>query len=169
MAGSESAVEVALDAGPIIHLDEIDALDLLADFTALTPEAVWAEVGRHRPRALDHSTLASSRCPAPHDERVAALASVFGLGAGEREALALARLRGCMVFTDDAAARLAAESLGLRVHGTLGVLIRATRAGRRTPVQVLAHLQELPRRSTLHLRASLLAQVIEQVRAAYGL
>lgn len=27
VAGSESAVEVALDAGPIIHLDEIDALD----------------------------------------------------------------------------------------------------------------------------------------------
>lgn len=128
VAGSEPAVDVALD-GPIIDLDEIDALDLLADFTALAPEAVWAEVGRHRPRALDHSTLASSRCPAPHDERVAALASVFGLGAGEREALALARLRGCMVFTDDAAARLAAESLGLRVHGTLGVLIRATRSG----------------------------------------
>lgn len=168
MAGSEP-VEVALDAGPIIHLDEIDAVDLLADFAVRTPDAVWAEVGWHRPRALNHPTLALSRCTAPLDERVAALAAVFGLGAGEAEALALGRLRGCMVFTDDAAARFAAESLGLRVHGTLGVLIRAARVGHRSPAQVLALLDDLPHRSTLHLRASLLAQVIEQVRAAHGL
>ena len=33
---------VVCDAGPLIHLDEVGALDLLADFAEiLVPEAVW--------------------------------------------------------------------------------------------------------------------------------
>lgn len=35
------------DAGPIIHLDELDCLDVLADFEKVyVPEAVWLEVLR---------------------------------------------------------------------------------------------------------------------------
>lgn len=166
MAGTEAAV---LDAGPIIHLDEIGALDLLGELALVTPGAVWAEVERHRPRALEHALLASSRCSAPHDERVAALATLLGLGAGEHEAMAVARQRSAMLLTDDTAARVAAESLALRAHGTLGIVIRAARTGRRSPAQVLALLEDLPRRSSLHLRASLLAQVTREVRSAYGL
>jgi len=46
MATTESpALIVVCDAGPLIHLDEIDALDLLADFPrVLVPDAVWREV-----------------------------------------------------------------------------------------------------------------------------
>jgi len=44
---------VVADAGPLIHLDELGCLDLLADFGAVVvPDAVWREVERHRPRAL---------------------------------------------------------------------------------------------------------------------
>ena len=32
------------DAGPLIHLDELASLDLLAEFTIWVPDAVWAEV-----------------------------------------------------------------------------------------------------------------------------
>lgn len=40
-------------AGRLMRLDELYALDLLADFTeVLVPDAVWREVERHRPRAL---------------------------------------------------------------------------------------------------------------------
>lgn len=166
---SETTERVVCDAGPIIHLDELDALDLLADFAIHTPETVWLEVTRHRPRALKHAALASSQCYAPQDERVADLASVFGLAAGECEALALAHRGGDMLLTDDAAARLAAEGLGLRVHGTLGVIVRSARVGRRSPQEVIELLSSVPRQSSLHLRASLLATVIDQVRAAYKL
>ncbi len=39
-----------LDAGPIIHLDQLDALDLVADFDRrLVPERVWREAEAHRP------------------------------------------------------------------------------------------------------------------------
>ncbi len=46
---------IVCDAGPLIHLHEISALDLLADFgRVLVPAAVWREVQRHRPAALAH-------------------------------------------------------------------------------------------------------------------
>jgi hypothetical protein len=49
----ESLPVVIADAGPLIHLDELDSLSILADFTQVwIPDAVWLEVERHRPEAL---------------------------------------------------------------------------------------------------------------------
>lgn len=48
---------VVCDAGPLIHLDELGCVELLADFPqVLVPLAVWDEVAKHRPNALNHST-----------------------------------------------------------------------------------------------------------------
>ena len=45
---------VIADAGPLIHLDELASFDILADFgTVIVPDAVWREVERHRPNALE--------------------------------------------------------------------------------------------------------------------
>ena len=53
---------VVCDAGPLIHLDELDALGLLVDFAeVLVPDAVWREVERHRPRALTHPGVTLQR------------------------------------------------------------------------------------------------------------
>jgi predicted nucleic acid-binding protein len=41
---------VVCDAGPLIHLDEVGSMELLADFPqVLVPLAVWEEVTKHRP------------------------------------------------------------------------------------------------------------------------
>ena len=50
MEKTDSIQNVILDAGPIIHLEEIDCLYLLTDFKRLIiPDAVWREVEYHRP------------------------------------------------------------------------------------------------------------------------
>ena len=50
MAPGSRPVVVA-DAGPLIHLDELGSLDVLADFSAVhVPKLVWQEVLRHRPK-----------------------------------------------------------------------------------------------------------------------
>ena len=55
---------VVCDAGPIIHLDELDSLPLLADFDRiLIPEQVWQEVERYRPEALTQSGLPLQKNP----------------------------------------------------------------------------------------------------------
>ncbi|WP_044413547.1 hypothetical protein [Thiomicrospira microaerophila] len=56
MARTESLV--VADAGPIIHLDELGALDVVSDFQQiLVAEAVWQEVEHHRPQALQNKAI----------------------------------------------------------------------------------------------------------------
>lgn len=166
-------IRVVCDAGPIIHLDELKCLDLLADFDAvLVLEAVWHEVTRHRPEALTRSDVQLARVTTALREQAgfAALAQAFSLDAGEQEALALVRQQpNAMLLTDDAAARLVAEQMGLRAHGTLGVLLRSIRRGLRTPEQVLSLLRSLPQDSTLYIRTSLLDTILARVRQEFGL
>lgn len=167
-----ATTEVVCDAGPLIHLDEMDSLDLLADFEAvIVPEAAWAKVQRHRPAALEHPDV-HLQCVeiGEPDVQMETLLRALSLDAGETEALILmAQHPQAMYLTDDAAARLAAEQLGYRVHGTIGVLIRAIRRGRRKPAEVVDLLREIPHRSTLFVRPALLQDIIRQLEDELGL
>ncbi|NEX18679.1 MAG: hypothetical protein C1943_19300 [Halochromatium sp.] len=73
--------------------------------------------------------------------------------------------RDSLLLTDDTAARLAAKALGIAAHGTLGLLVRAIRQKTRSRSEVLAVLRAIPTRTTLHIRPSLLAEVITEVDA----
>lgn len=85
------------DAGPVIHLHELDALDLLSSFQPLLiPHAVSEEIIQHRTIAF----------------------ADFGL---------TLQNPSCLFLTDDAAARLAAQQFRVEVHGTIGILLRAVR------------------------------------------
>ena len=82
----------------------------------------------------------------------------------EQAALTLMQNHSDAIFlTDDAAARLTAVTLGYRVHGSIGILIRAIRRNQMTKDDVLTILKELPRKSTLYVRSSLLENIINQI------
>jgi len=167
MAATDCHDLVIADAGPLIHLDELGCLDLLKDFTrVLVPEAVWFEVEKHRPTALTGLSLERVQTEAA-DPRVATLSLTFTLHRGEREALTLlSRYPYALFLTDDTAARLAAQALSARVHGTLGLVVRAFRRGQRSKDEVIGLLRAIPECTTLHIRPSLLSEVIGQVEAA---
>lgn len=169
MATTEPALVVA-DAGPLIHLDELDALDVLSDYAAIfVPNAVWLEVQHHRPKVLQYTLIKLVRQlpPAP-SARINAMTAIYTLHHGEREALALCLDRAIdELLTDDTAARLAAKSLNIGAHGTLGLLIRAVRQQLRTPSEVLALLAAIPQQTTLHIRTSLLSEVIARVKVEW--
>ena len=159
---------VVCDAGPLIHLSELACLDLLLDFDhVLIPEIVTQEVEKHRPGALvpfDHrfAQIPDAEIAAPRV--LEQIQHSYELHAGELTALALALQNpGAILLTDDSAARLAAQTLQLTVHGTIGVLLRSLRRQQRTKAQVLALLRELPARSTLHIAPSLLASIVVEV------
>jgi predicted nucleic acid-binding protein len=160
---------VVCDAGPLIHLDQLDCLDLLADFSrVVVPDVVWREVEHHRPTALDQKTIRLERLE-PREEPSAELISLhrlLALHAGEVQALQLAQeLDADFLLTDDSAAKLAAKTLHVSAHGTLGVLLRAIRRRQRTPKEILNVLNALPVRSTLHVKRELLDEIIRQVEA----
>jgi predicted nucleic acid-binding protein len=90
---------------------------------------------------------------------------LFSLDRGEVEALALMdRIPRALFLTDDAAARVVGAQMGFRVHGTIGIVIRSIRRGQRQPEEVLSILESIPAQSTLHVRPSLLEEIIRRVR-----
>ena len=120
---------VVCDTGPILHLSEAGALGLLEQTgEVLIPPIVDHEVARHvqdwtsrRPGWL--------RVESPQHPLVEQLeqwAAQIDLGAGEMEAIVLAKSRAAdWLLTDDAAARVVATLLEMEVHGSLGVVLWA--------------------------------------------
>ena len=161
---AEGLLAAIADAGPLIHLDELDVLVVLEAFTeVLVPSVVAGEADHHRPGWLD-------RAPAvvgiedPDSERVSAMMELGALDPGEAAALALWETRNdAIVLCDDLQARRHAESMGCSIAGTLGLLLRAARTHQMPRERVTALLLELPTRTTLHLRPSLLTRAIQTI------
>jgi predicted nucleic acid-binding protein len=169
MAKTKPALVVA-DAGPLIHLDELAALDVLSDYAEVfVPNAVWLEVQNHRPQALQQTSVNLVRQPSPPaSARINAMTAMYTLHHGEREALSLCLDHAVdVLLTDDTAARLAAKTLNITTHGTLGLLIRAVRQHLRTPSEVLALLTAVPQQTTLHIRPSLLNEIVTRVKTEW--
>ncbi len=161
---------IVSDAGPLIHLDELGCLDLLRDLgTILIPREVWTEVVGHRPQLTIRNLPAANivDIAVEPSARLLSLSDALGLDIGERAAIALMEGgSGKLLLCDDAAARLAAESLGFTVRGTIGIVVRSIRMAARTRQQVLALLRELPTKSSLHLSRQLLETVVKEVERA---
>ena len=117
---------------PLIALARIQRLDLVPAVlqSILIPPAVAREIEPSIPVVpawVSVKVLSSQRAP---------LTSRGRLGDGEREAIALAMEIGAdAVLIDERAGRRVAEEAGLRVIGTLGLLLEAKRAGHVTTIR----------------------------------
>jgi predicted nucleic acid-binding protein len=164
----KSKIRVVCDAGPIIHLDELDCLDLLTDFQEiLISDTIWKEIKRYRPLDLKRSDLSFTLSPVkyPISEILLAICRIFSLDAGETEALAIMENNPNTVFlTDDASARLVAKQMGFKVHGTIGILVRSIRRGQMKPEEVISIIKKIPIKSTLHIKPSLIEEVISRIK-----
>ncbi|MBA7618628.1 hypothetical protein ES703_25958 [subsurface metagenome] len=90
MAKNNSMTEVVCDAGPLIHLDELNCLELLSDFDKIiVPEAVWEEVFRNRPSALNNSKLTKVKVSRTDDVEYLSIIRAFSLDEGEQAALSI--------------------------------------------------------------------------------
>jgi predicted nucleic acid-binding protein len=126
--------EVISDTSPLQYLHQLGLLDLLPQLVGqvAVPQAVVDEL--EEGRALGHdlpdvTSLGWIGVRVPASTQYVASPT---LGRGETEVLALALelpKGGAVVIIDDAKAREVAGRLGLRLTGTLGVLLDAKRAG----------------------------------------
>jgi len=155
------------NASPLIFLGNAGRLDLLRLVGAsriLVPEGVYREVvaSAHRDRActaLTSTDWIERVGPTPVPTGVVE----WDLDPGEAEVVALAlATNGAAALIDDLAGRKCALALGLRVLGTLGVVVAAHRRG---------HVPE-PRRLLLELRSAgmwLSDRVIDRALALAGI
>jgi predicted nucleic acid-binding protein len=98
------------------------------------------------------------RLGTPYDEEATAWQQAGLLDAGEAEAIALARqVQADWFLTDDAAARLFAQALGLEVHGSLGIVLWAAAVGHLNRVAAEAALNRLAQ-SSLWVSANVLTE-----------
>ncbi len=112
---------VICDSACLIALERIDRLDLLpALFDPVqVPPAVQEEFGL----SLDWLSVA-----APSDRALVAALGML-VDSGEAEALALACERGWTIVLDDRQARSVGKRLGLRIIGTVALIVRAKKRG----------------------------------------
>lgn len=153
--------EIICNTSPLQYLHQLGLLHLLpALVTRVTvPTAVEKELAVGRalglslpdPNVLDWVDI---RQPASF----VALPLVTDLGPGETEVLALAlESSDAVVILDDGMARQVAETLGIRLTGTLGILLDAKRKGLIQAVApLLDQLQNLRFRLAAHTREAIL-------------
>ena len=126
-------MQVVSNTGPLLHLREIGALELLSHVgTLFIPKAVQVEMEYHvptwptdRPSWISEHPLTDVAQQEAHSWYQAGL-----LDPGEAEAIALARqLNPDWFLTDDSAARVIAQKHELEVHGSLGIVLWAAAKG----------------------------------------
>lgn len=127
-------MRVVSNASPLIALARIGRLDVLFELfgQVLLPEAVWHEVvveGRGEPGAAEVAACTwISRATVANVDLVTALRQ--DLDAGEAAAIALAlESKADLLIMDERLGRETATHLGLRIVGTVGLLVHAKSAG----------------------------------------
>ena len=137
------------DTGPVLHLAEAGALELLPMLgEVVMPPAVHEELSRMRSAPVFPPALQVCQLEARFGAEALDWCKAGLVDRGEAQAIALARqMSADILLTDDAAARLLATSLGLKARGSLGVVLWL--AGQRRISQTVAalHLENLSRTS----------------------
>ncbi len=154
---------VVCDTGPLLHLAEADALELLSHVPQiLIPPTVEAEMLylRSNWRSVRPPWIRIGHLSPSHSVEAKAWFSADLLDAGEAEAVALARqVKASWLLTDDAAAALFGRSLGLEVHGSLGVVLWCAAKGYSTAGEGRVVLQRI-RGSSLWLSNRVMSEAL---------
>ena len=149
-----------LDAGPIIHLHEIDSLqvcDVILD-RVVAPEVVH-EVGsikiKARTAQLDGLAKDFSKL----------LVEEYDLDLGEAQSIAVCRKEKIsLFFTDDLDARDIARRFGMEPHGTLALSLRALREGLLDSHGAVSLIDKLYDQSSLYLTKDLVVYAHREIQ-----
>jgi predicted nucleic acid-binding protein len=146
------------DAGPLIHLAEIDSLELFATFdTLLVPETVYTEVdaGGVPDELADRSyeLVEADEGQVEPEE----------LDPGERAAIAVAEERGIVLLTDDLAARQAASDVGVEVRGSIGVIALGYGRGLLDRDEAASRMRALQRETSLFVTEAVVERGIQML------
>lgn len=124
--------KVVSNTTPIISLLKIGRLEILKDLykEIYIPQEVFSEIeaGKHKKNYLNLSEFEWIKIEQIQDRK--SIAYFLDLDKGEAEAIILAtEIEADLILLDEALGRFHAKNTGLKVTGTIGVLIKAKKKG----------------------------------------
>ncbi|MBD3155488.1 MAG: DUF3368 domain-containing protein [Candidatus Aenigmarchaeota archaeon] len=161
--------EAVSNSGPLIHLSQVKSFDA---FEIIEKIYITNEI---------FSEVCSSELPGNKEVRESKLIEVkdlkdrskdmsklisqkYSLDLGEATAISLAKQEKIkLFFTDDLAARIVAKELGLEVHGTIGIILRAFRSGIFTKERALKIIENLHTKSSIFITKDLVNYIIREI------
>ncbi len=172
-------MKAVANAGPLIALGKLGLVHLLKPLhdQVLVPSIVYEEVVTRGVELGQPDAYLVQMAVARHDLLVVDLAKsetetteqAGGLHSGELAAIALATQEGSdWLLLDDQLARERAHALGLRVKGTLGVIVEAHRRGLLTDEEVELIFEAIIARDDIWISDMLVRRVREAWRQRFG-
>ncbi|MBI4323652.1 MAG: DUF3368 domain-containing protein [Chloroflexi bacterium] len=148
---------VVSDSSPLIYFTRLDQFTLLRQLYdhVLVPPAVWRELavqGKGRPEAEMLRSAVSEgwiELAAPGHQPGPTAFRSGRLDPGEQEAILLAREKQALLIIDETRGRKVARELGIKVTGTLGVLVEAKQ--RNLLPSIKESIDRLRAETTFHL------------------
>lgn len=143
------------DAGPIIHLAEIESLSVLSAVDELLiPQTVYDE--------LEAGTVPTGLDDLSYDVVEADPAALsIELDPGETAALAIATDRSAVLLTDDLEARDAAADLDIEVHGSIGIIVLAYTRDRISKPRAIDLMRTLQSETSLFITDAVVERGVE--------
>ena len=162
---------VIADTTPIITLLKLERLELLEKIfgQVIIPNAVYEELTANQKylseaKVIDDCSFLK-RGEVSDRQAIKILREVVGLDAGESEAIALADEQGAdLLIIDERKGRRAAKQIGLKITGTIGILIQAFDSNILSRQEIFSCL-EILRSGDIRISDALFETVLEHVNA----
>ncbi len=160
-------MKIVSNASPLIALSAIGKLELLHELydTIFIPRAVYDEVtvhGQHKQRVIIDDSEKSWLKVKPVQNKVIVDTLKIQLDAGEAEAIALAlEEKVDLILIDERIGRRMAQSLGLMVLGTLGILTQAKQKNLIPTLKPI--LADLIAKAGFYITPKLITQILSTV------
>ena len=162
-------MRIISDTTPIISLIKINRLDLLEKLfeEVLIPEAVYRELTTNALFENEAKIVKTSSflktSSVQNRKSLQLLQAVSGLDDGESEAIILAdELKSDVLIMDERKGRKVAEKLGIKITGTVGVLLQSYSENMISSDEIKTYLDQL-KNSNIRLSESLIQKALEML------
>jgi len=151
------------NTGPIVHLTEINLLKALNIFSnIIIPEEVASELKKNNTPIP--SKVKITKIISTNKDTVKLLTNQKNLDLGEAEAIALSIQEKPRIFlTDDLEARNVSKELGIKTHGTVGIILRAFKEKIIDKSKAIEKIKSLHSSSSLFITSDLIDKVISSI------
>ena len=155
--------EAVTDTGPVLHLNEINLLNIFDSFSAVfVPPEILNEIEKNKIKPFSKLKVVNLNSNSKNIVNI--LFNEKELDLGESEAISLALQENINLFlTDDLDARKIAREYNLEVHGTLGIILRAFSDNRITKELAINKIWELFEQSSLFLTLDLVNYAVKSI------